>query len=126
MVAECPTRAAPKAHGGGGSDERHARAALAQTCATYALTPAEVFSMPVYQLDILLSEAPRVEARRVRQGIQAATAPHLKASDRRTLLRQLDRLARVPEPAATPVVEPTAHDPAAAAAWFAQRGVKVV
>jgi len=83
--------------------------------------------MPVYQLDILLSEAPRVEARRVRQGIQAATAPHLKASDRRTLLRQLDRLARVPEPTpATPVVEPTAHDPAAAAAWIAQRGVMVV
>ena len=82
--------------------------------------------MPLYQLDILMSEAGRVEARALRHAIQAASAPHLKASDRRSLLRRLDKAASVPQPDAPPLAQAGTHDPAAAAAWFAARGVRTV
>jgi hypothetical protein len=81
--------------------------------------------MPLYQLDILMSELGRIEARALRRDIQAATSPHLKAADRRAMLRRLDKAASVPAPE-TPPPTPGTHDPAAAAAWFAARGVRTV
>jgi len=82
--------------------------------------------MPLWQLDILMSEAARVEARALRYAIQATTAPHLKASDRRALLRRLDSAATVKAPEPEPMAVRGDHDPAAAAAWFAARGVRTV
>ena len=82
--------------------------------------------MPIYQLDILLSELPRVEARQLRRDIQATTAPHLKPSDRRALLHRLDRAAQVRVAAPTTSDTERVHDPVAAAAWFAERGVRTV
>ena len=81
--------------------------------------------MPLYQLDILLGELGRVEARALRYAIQATSAPHLKASDHRALRRRLEKAASVPQPAAPTQAQPGTHDPAAAAAWFAARGVRV-
>jgi hypothetical protein len=83
--------------------------------------------MPLWQLDILMGEAARVEARALRYAIQATTAPHLKASDRRALLRRLDSAATVKASAPSePMAARGDRDPAAAAAWFAARGVRTV
>jgi hypothetical protein len=82
--------------------------------------------MPLYQLDILMSEAARVEARALRYAIQATTAPHLKPNDRRALLRRLDSVATVKPPEPEPMAQTGAHDPVAAAAWTRLRIASVI
>ncbi len=64
-----------------------------------------------------------MEAHRIRQLMAATTAPHLAAPARRELLRQLERIGTVCE--ATAPIPKQAHDPQAAAAYFAARGIRV-
>jgi hypothetical protein len=80
--------------------------------------------MPRYLLFLLADEAAAVEARATRQYATAASVPHMDKSDRRNLLHKLDRQADGPPPPA-PEIPKIAHDPAAAAAYFAARGIRV-
>lgn len=83
--------------------------------------------MPRWQLNILAEQASRVEARRLHRAATAAMTPHLKDDSRRDLLNRLERLSATPAPFVAPVAPATRiHDPAAAAAWFRERGVRVV
>lgn len=73
-----------------------------------------------------------MEAWRQRAAIVAASAPHMENHARRNLLRQLELRAgglrgALPDagPAAEIPKQTTTPDPDAAAAYFAQRGVKV-
>ena len=81
--------------------------------------------MPRWQLHILIAEQPRIEAQRLHAQITAAASPHLKDSARRDLLRRVSRVASPPKPTLVGETPKQAHDPAAAAAWFAARGVRV-
>lgn len=64
-----------------------------------------------------------MEAHRIRQLITATSAPHLTISARRELLRQLERIGTIREPVQP--IPKQAHDPQAAAAYFAARGIRV-
>jgi hypothetical protein len=81
-------------------------------------------TLPRWQLDILIREQPRIEAQRLSSAMTAASAPHMKASARRDLTRRIGRIAHLPttEP---PEMPKERIDPAAAAAWFAERGIRV-
>ena len=103
-------------------------ATLARLCRFYpGIGPEGFLTMPLYQLAILTEHLPALEASEMRAAMTAASAPHMKDGNRRTLYRQLDSLARPLEPREEPQpIEKIAHDPEAAAAWFADMGVKVV
>lgn len=57
---------------------------------------------------------------------QAAVTPHLREHDRRAWLAELRGLADPQQIIVRPRIEPTVHDPAAAADWFAAQGMRVV
>lgn len=83
-------------------------------------------TIPQYLIDILLAEAPGIEAQRLNDAITAAGSPHLRPRDRRELLGSLQRtmkrgLVRLP---AAPK-DPSQRDPEEAARWFAERGARV-
>ena len=82
--------------------------------------------MPSWQLDILLSEQARVEARALRMALTAASVPHLDKDARQRLVRSVDRMADVPRPAAPTLASQGVYDPEAAARWFAEQGVQTV
>lgn len=88
------------------------------------MDPDRVFTIPGYQLRELIVHLDGVEADRLRQATTAATLPHTKASDYRAFLRSLEARTRnlYPRPKAQPM-EKVGHDPEAAAAWFAARGI---
>ena len=81
-------------------------------------------ALPFWQLSILISEQPRIEAQRLSAAITAASSPHLKASARRDLVRRVGKVADLPKPPAAEMPKERI-DPAAAAAWFAERGIRV-
>lgn len=82
---------------------------------------------PRYLVAILAEAAGAIDAGRTRQMMQAAMTPYVSKSDRQGMFRRLGRLADGPapnpEPAANPA--PIVHDPEAASAYFAARGVRV-
>lgn len=73
-----------------------------------------------------MSELAAIEAEDLERAATAALTPHLKAGDRRAFFRSVQTLTDpqgiIPR-APTPIV---AHDPEAAAAYFAAQGVRVV
>lgn len=84
-----------------------------------------MYTLPRWQVQLLIRELPALDALENTATIEAVLAPYLKDHDRRALLRRLDRRMRslrAPEPA--PEL-PTDHDPEQAAAWFAAQGIKV-
>lgn len=85
-----------------------------------------MITAPLWAIEALTGELEAIEAEDLRRAATAAVAPHLKDGDRRALFAQL-RAATEPQGiiprAPTPIV---AHDPEAAAAYFAAQGVRVV
>jgi len=85
---------------------------------------------PLWALRILVAELATVQADAAQQAAQAAAFPHLKDGDRRELVRawrQITRPRGAP-PAAPPAArpDPLTEDRAAAAAYFAAMGARVV
>ncbi len=73
---------------------------------------------------VLSEELHAIEAGRMRQMTTASIAPHLTPPARRDLLRTLDRLYQGSREVPLPMTK-VGHDPAAAAAYFAARGIRV-
>lgn len=84
--------------------------------------------MPAYLLRPLCDYLPALEAADLRRAVTAATAPHVKQHDYRSLLWTLDAQMRplYPPPPDEPAIEHVEEDRDKAAAWFAEQGVKVV
>jgi hypothetical protein len=80
--------------------------------------------LPRWQLTILVTEQARIEATRLSAAMTAATSPHLTPRAQRDLVRRVRRTADLPRPEPAEIPKER-HDPAAAAAWFAERGIKV-
>lgn len=87
---------------------------------------------PLWALRILVDELPAIEAAQLQARAQAAAFPYLKDGDRRGLVHEWRALTRPrgyvrgEPPTATAPAEPAASDPAAAAAYFAAMGARVV
>lgn len=84
---------------------------------------------PLWALRILVAELPVVQADALQRAAQAAAFPHLKDGDRRELVRAWRQIARPRGAAPAPPVappDPLTEDRAAAAAYFAAMGARVV
>lgn len=80
--------------------------------------------MPRWQLAVLLSEQPRIEAQRLNAAVTAASSPHMEKSARGDLIRRITRIASPPKAPAAKIAKQS-YDPEAAKTWFASRGVRV-
>lgn len=99
----------------------------------YGLSPLELGSLPHYLYAPLEEYLETLRAEELSAAILAATAPHLKKEDFRALNRRLQRILEAVERGAgararpeQPVGLSETPDPEKAAAWFEERGVRVV
>jgi hypothetical protein len=120
----------PKSDGGdadgAGGDPAYAVARLTQ--AYFQGRPEAIFSTPAYLINLLIQQLPAIEAEQSLRQVSIVSTPHLKPRDRRSYVQRLARKAKSNAAREKPQRQyPDAvQDPAAAADWFASRGIKVV
>lgn len=106
-------------------DPQSFNATIAGLCRFYGGTPGVYLAMPVYQLRVLVDHLAALEAKEQMAMATAASAPHMKTTDRRRYLRELEGLTWRLRPAPPARPEPTEIDPVKAAEWFAAQGYEV-
>ena len=86
-----------------------------------------MLSLPGYLLVELLQWLGPLEAAEQQAAVEAAIVPHATERDQNAVWRRLaalaDRLLPQPEPEPVTIIR---EDPEAAAAWFAEQGVRVI
>jgi hypothetical protein len=85
----------------------------------------EPLDLPTWKLNVLIRQIPRIEAQRNLALIQATAFPNMKARDQRQLVRQLRHKTEVKEDWRDRLPEIIEDDPAKAAQWFAEQGIRV-
>lgn len=78
---------------------------------------------PLYLVRLLLEEMDGIDALDQQRGALLSMLPHMDRDDRAEALRKLTRRSDALWEMGEPVL-PLVHDPIAAAAWFAEHGIR--